>query len=184
MTVVVGLAEDRVQVFETLHHADGHLATVGRLVRAGVQRRPEAFADLLHPRLKLLALKEDDEDRLVDLVAAQKGIFQGVLDLSLAQEDVAATGAPEHPLEGRQALAKDDAGHESELDAAGVMAALFRDELLVLAELTSDIHLILLLEELLGLAQDVLQLSQLQEVLLEGFGVLVDLIIQALKILH
>jgi hypothetical protein len=45
-------------------------------------------------------------------------------------------------------------------------AALFRQQLLVLPELPADLHVVLLLEELLRLSQDVFQLSQLKKVLL------------------
>jgi hypothetical protein len=55
------------------------------------------------------------------------------------------------------------------------VSSVLRKKLLVLAKLSADVHVILLLEELLRLAEDVLQLRQLQEVLLQRLGVLVDL---------
>ena len=51
LPVIVGLADDRVEVFQTLHDADGHLATVAGHVRARVKGCSEAFADLFHPDL-------------------------------------------------------------------------------------------------------------------------------------
>ena len=52
---------------------------------------------------------------------------------------------------------------------------MYRDELLVLPDLTSLLQALLLVEELLRLPQDVLQLSQLKEVFLQGLRVLVNL---------
>lgn len=69
--MVLRLAEHRVQILDARHHAHRHLAPIGRGLRAGVERRPEPFADLLHARLQLVALEEDDEHRLVHLVALQ-----------------------------------------------------------------------------------------------------------------
>ena len=52
---------------------------------------------------------------------------------------------------------------------------MYRDELLVLPDLTSLLQALLLVEELLRLPQDVLQLRQLKEVFLQGLRVLVNL---------
>ncbi len=71
--VVVCLPEDGVEVLQPLHDPDGHLASVGRLVRARVQGGAEALADLLHAGLELLALEEDDEHRLQNLEGQKRG---------------------------------------------------------------------------------------------------------------
>lgn len=88
------------------------------------------FADLLDARLELLALEEDDEDALADLRALKDpstmglpvskegggayggGVLEGLRDLRLAQEDVAAAGAPEQPFEAHQPLPHDHPRHE------------------------------------------------------------------------
>ena len=61
-----------IEVLDTGHHAHGHLASVGWRLGAWVERGAETLADLLHPRLQLVALEEDYEDGLVDLVALHK----------------------------------------------------------------------------------------------------------------
>ena len=58
---------------------------------------------------------------------------------------------------------------------SGAVHSFVRDELLILGVVTLDVELVLLVEELLGLPQDVLQLGQLQEVLLQSLRVLVHL---------
>ena len=55
--MIVGLANDRAQVFEALHHPDCHLTAVGSEIRAWVQGGPESFANLFDPKFQLLALK-------------------------------------------------------------------------------------------------------------------------------
>ena len=72
VAVVLSLAEDRVQIFDASHDADGHFATFGRRFRTGVECGAKAFTDLLDSRLELVTLKEDDEHRLVNLVALTK----------------------------------------------------------------------------------------------------------------
>ena len=71
-------ATDRVQVLDAGHDAHLHLATLGRRLRARVEGGPETLADLLHARLQLLALEEDDEHRLVDLVSLREGCMGNV----------------------------------------------------------------------------------------------------------
>ena len=57
VSVVVGLAEDGVEVLQSLHHPDSHLPPVRRLVRARVEGCPESFADLLHSGLQLFTCR-------------------------------------------------------------------------------------------------------------------------------
>ena len=163
VSVIVGLAEDSVEVLQSLHHSDGHLASIGSLIRTRIKSCSESFADLLDSRLELLALEEDDEDGLVDLVAAKKRIFQRIFDLGLTEEDVAAASSPQHPFKCRKPFAKNNSGDESQLKSSALkVSSFFWKKLLMLSELSSDdVHLVLLLEELLSLAEDVLQFGQL-----------------------
>ena len=50
LSMIVCLADDGAQVFEALHHADGHLATVTGQIRARVQRGAESFANFFHAK--------------------------------------------------------------------------------------------------------------------------------------
>lgn len=67
-TMVLSLAQHRVQVFDACHDAHGHFTAIGRCLWAWIQSGAETFADFLHACLQLVALKEDDEHRLVDIV--------------------------------------------------------------------------------------------------------------------
>ena len=55
--MIVGLADDRAQVFEALHYPNCHLPAVGSEIRAWVQRGAEPFANLFDTKFQLLALK-------------------------------------------------------------------------------------------------------------------------------
>ena len=57
LAMIVGLADDRAQVFKALHHPDCHLPAVGSEIRAWVQRGAEPFANLFDTKFQLLALK-------------------------------------------------------------------------------------------------------------------------------
>jgi hypothetical protein len=163
VSVIVGLAEDRVEVLQTLHHSNGHLPTIGCLIRTRIKSGSESFANLLYPRLELLTLEKDDEDGLVNLVSAEKWIFQRIFDLGLTEKDVAATSSPQHPLKRRKPFAENNSGNESQLKSSALkVTAIFWKELLMLAELAAyNVHLVLFLEELLSFAKNVLQFSQL-----------------------
>ncbi len=60
-------------------------------------------------------LKEDDEDRLVDLITTKERIFKWIFYFSLAEENITAASPPQHPLKGWQPFTKDDTGHKAEL---------------------------------------------------------------------
>jgi len=63
--MIVGLADDRVQVFQSLHDTDGHLAAVTGHVRTRIESCPEAFANFFHSDFQLLTLVNDTEILLV-----------------------------------------------------------------------------------------------------------------------
>ncbi len=104
------------------------------LIGARVKRCPKSFTNFLHSRFELLALEEDDEHGLVNLVSAEKRVFEWIFNFGLAEEYISTAGAPQHPLEGWQPFSEDDSGNKAELKAAALQtAALFRKELLMLA---------------------------------------------------
>uniref|UniRef100_A0A1I8J5W1 Secreted protein n=1 Tax=Macrostomum lignano TaxID=282301 RepID=A0A1I8J5W1_9PLAT len=111
-TVVNGGVEHGVEVLDAGHHGDGHLPALSLAVWAGVQAGPEALADLLHAALELVALEEHDENGLEHLVTGGR-VLQRHVNVGLLEEDVAPADAPQHPLEGRQALPKQHSGQES-----------------------------------------------------------------------
>jgi len=68
MTMILGLAQNGVQVLDSCHDAHCHLATIGRCFWARIECCAETFANLLNASLQLVTLEEDDEDRFVDVV--------------------------------------------------------------------------------------------------------------------
>lgn len=58
-----------IQILDASHNSHGHFPAISRCFRARIQGRPEAFTDLLHASLQLIALEKDDEDRLVYLIS-------------------------------------------------------------------------------------------------------------------
>ena len=52
---------NRIQVLDAGHDAHLHLSPLRGCFRAWVESGPETLTDLLHTRLQLLALEEDDE---------------------------------------------------------------------------------------------------------------------------
>jgi hypothetical protein len=151
------------------------------LIRARIKCCTKSFTYFLDSGFKLLALEEDDEHGLVNLVAAKERVFKGVFNFSLSEKHISAAGTPQHPFECRQSFSKDDTGNEAELKTATLQATtLFWKKLLMLAKLTTtNVHLILFFKELLGFSKDMLQLCQLQEVLLQSLGILIDLYFQS-----
>lgn len=74
MTMILCLTQNGVQVFDSCHDAHCHFATIGRGFWAWIQGSAETFANLLDASLELITLEEDDEHRLVDVVALKTKI--------------------------------------------------------------------------------------------------------------
>lgn len=62
MTMVLSLAQNGVQVFDSCHDSHRHFTTVSWCFWARVQSGAEPFANLLDASLELVTLEEDDED--------------------------------------------------------------------------------------------------------------------------
>lgn len=75
MTMVLGLSENGLQIFDSCHDAHGHLTTIGWCFWARVQGGAETLADFLDASLELITLEEDDEDGLVDVVTLQEHFY-------------------------------------------------------------------------------------------------------------
>ena len=81
--------------------------------------------------------KENHKHRLENLVSGV-GILQRVLDLRHTEEHVAPAGSPQHLLEGGQAPAQDDSGHEPQLEAATRTAVVLNTVAFILAPFDSQ----------------------------------------------
>lgn len=82
-SLITGLMSYRIKIFNSGHNSHGHFSPVSGSFRARVQGGAESFADLLHTRLQLVTLEEDDEDRLVHLVRLQENSFVFIYSLEL-----------------------------------------------------------------------------------------------------
>lgn len=66
--MILGLAENSVQILDASHYTHGHFTAIGWCLWAWIQCCPESFAYFLDTGLQLIALEEDDEHGLEDLV--------------------------------------------------------------------------------------------------------------------
>lgn len=69
IALILRLIDDHVQVLKTNLNAFQHVFAFFVVIRARIQTRMVTGANLLDTRLQLFALKEGDEDVLVDLLA-------------------------------------------------------------------------------------------------------------------
>ena len=104
------LADAGVDVLERLH-------PLLRERRARVDARAEGVADALDAQRGLLALVEHDEHELLGELARGR-VDDLLFDVGGAHEQVAAQRAPEHTLERRELVLRDDAGQEAESECS------------------------------------------------------------------
>lgn len=99
VSVLSRLRQHSVQVVDSGDYSPDHLSPVRRRLRTGIECCAESaakgmsisllpdvripFTYLLHSRLELFALKEDNEHRLIHVVAGVR-VFQRILDLGLS----------------------------------------------------------------------------------------------------
>jgi len=149
---------------------------VNNLLRTRVESGAKSLADFFDSNLQLISLEENQENSFPDFAASEQRIKDRFVDFGSAQKYVSSASPPQHLLKGGHAFSRNDAGHKSKMHAAhcGAQSGFFNRHL-VLDSINVDFDLVLLLEKLLSLLQGVLQFRQFKEILLQSFGVLIDL---------
>ena len=110
-----GLAEHSMQILNPSSHPAKHVPTFHPAFRTSKHCSVETLTDLLNPHPQLLPLEEDEEDALVQRVAAVR-VDHLLLDVHELDEHVALGHSPEHGLKGEHPGSVKHSGSDVELE--------------------------------------------------------------------